>query len=153
MLFRSDLPRRAPRPQRPLRHAVAFWLERDDGRVLFVRRPDRGILGGTAAPPVSAWRDSPWPKAESVRAAPVQAEWQPLPGVVRHGFTHFRVEMRVLAARVAGGPDGLWQPESALRQGRWPTLTRKLVAHALAAAAATAAAAAVADQPISERTR
>src|SRR5204862_3886940 len=41
----ESLPVQAEKPERPLRHGVAFWLSRGDGAVLLRRRPERGLLG------------------------------------------------------------------------------------------------------------
>src|SRR5437870_9775184 len=79
------LPARAEKPERPLRHGVAFWLTRADGWVLLRRRPDRGLLGGMIEVPSTPWRTAPWTFAEAVRSAPVAVAWSPLPGAVRHG--------------------------------------------------------------------
>ena len=40
------LPLKRPKPERPVRHGVAFWLSRPDGTVLLRRRAERG----TASP-------------------------------------------------------------------------------------------------------
>jgi A/G-specific adenine glycosylase len=52
---------------------------------------------------------------------------------VRHGFTHFELELLVLAASVAGKgrTEGLWWPIDRLGEQALPTLMKKLVAHAL----------------------
>ena len=39
-------PRKAPRPQRPLRRGAAFFVRREDGAVLVRTRPPKGLLGG-----------------------------------------------------------------------------------------------------------
>src|SRR5262249_39650296 len=96
-------PARAARPERPQRFGVAFGLPRAGGAVLLRRRPDRGVLGGMIEIPSTAWRESPWGLDEALSAAPAPAEWSLLPGAVRHGFTHFRLELAV-AAGVAAAP-------------------------------------------------
>lgn len=51
----EDLPRRAEKRPKPLRHGVAFCAVRDDGAVLLERRPARGLLGGMLGLPGSDW--------------------------------------------------------------------------------------------------
>ncbi|MGH7029604.1 MAG: A/G-specific adenine glycosylase, partial [Stellaceae bacterium] len=102
------LPVMAEKPDRPLRHGVAFWLTRADGSVLLRRRPEQGLLGGMIEIPSTAWRAASWTFAEAVAEAPAAAWWAALPGTVRHGFTHFRLELAVVAAE--GEADGLWSP-------------------------------------------
>ena len=98
------LPAPAEKPERPLRYGVAFWLTGADGAVLLRRRPEKGLLGGMIEIPSTAWRATPWTFAEAIGAAPAAAEWSALPGIVRHGFTHFQLELTVVAAR--GRPTG-----------------------------------------------
>ena len=130
----EDLPARAAKPERPLRHGVAFWLTRSDGAVLLRRRPERGLLGGMTEIPSTPWRAAPWSIAEAVRAAPAAVAWSLLPGTVRHGFTHFRLELAVLAG--IGSADGIWSPVERLGDHALPTLMKKVAWHAIAALAA-----------------
>ena len=82
-----------------MRYGVAFWLTRADGAVLLRRRPENGLLGGMTEIPSTPWRSEPWTLAEAIEIAPAAADWVPLPGTVRHGFTHFRLELAVVAGR------------------------------------------------------
>ncbi len=132
----EDLPRKAPRPDRPLRHAAAFWAADADGRVLLRRRPPSGLLGGMTEVPSTPWTDRPWTVAAARGEAPLRARWRRVPGVVAHGFTHFRIEFLLLRARVARPPEGLgeeafWCPLPELDRQALPSLMRKLARHAL----------------------
>ena len=128
------LPARAEKPERPLRHGVAFWLTRADGAVLLRRRPERGLLGGMIEIPSTPWRTAPWTFTEVLRSAPAAVAWSPLPGSVRHGFTHFQLELAVVAG--VGTTEGLWSPIERLGDHALPTLMKKVVRHAIAALAA-----------------
>jgi len=130
------LPVMAEKPDRPLRYGVAFWLTRADGAVLLRRRPEKGLLGGMIEIPSTPWRETPWTFAEVVAAAPAAAEWSALPGSVRHGFTHFRLELAIVAGM--GSADGLWSPADRLDQHALPTLMKKVARHALSAIASDA---------------
>jgi A/G-specific adenine glycosylase len=99
----ESLPRRTAKAERPLRFGVAFWLEDEGGRVLLRRRPARGLLGGMLELPGTPWRTEAWDEAEAQRHAPAHAAWVPA-GAVRHVFTHFALELRVLAGRVSTLP-------------------------------------------------
>lgn len=129
------LPARAAKPERPLRHGVAFWLVRPDGAILLRRRPERGLLGGMIEIPSTPWRERPWSLDEAVAAAPAAVAWSPLPGLVTHGFTHFRLELAILAGQSAGGEEGLWSPIAQLGEHALPSLFKKLVRHAVSALA------------------
>ena len=50
--------------------------------------------------PSTAWRGADWSINEARPLAPVVASWSPLPGVVRHTFTHFQLELAVLVGSV-----------------------------------------------------
>ena len=130
----EDLPARAAKPERPLRHGVAFWLTRADGAVLLRRRPENGLLGGMIEIPSTPWRAAVWSFAEAVEAAPAAVVWSPLPGTVRHGFTHFRLELAVVAG--IGVADGIWTPIERLADHALPTLMKKVARHAISAPAA-----------------
>ncbi len=87
--------------------------------------------------PSTAWRDAAWDAAEARAAAPIPARLLALPGTVRHGFTHFALELTVLLGRVPAGepaPAGaLWCPVDRLGEHALPTAMKKVVRHALAA--------------------
>ena len=130
----SALPRRAPRPERPLRFAAAFVIIDGDDALFLERRPGRGLLGGLMQVPLTAWLDSQPGAAETARLAPVAASWRPVPGVVRHGFTHFAVRLTLVAARVdrdhATSLDGIWCPLDRLDDVALPTMMKKVIRHA-----------------------
>ncbi len=123
-------PLRAPRPMRPLRQGVVFWLERADGAVLLRRRPEEGLLGGLMEFPSTEWRTEPWSVDEALGSAPCRADWQPVAGIVSHGFTHFELELTVLRARLKRArPAGVWAQPDALGRHALPTLMRRVAAH------------------------
>ena len=110
-------PVRAPKAARPHRRGTAYWLEQG-GKVLLVRRPARGLLGGMLALP---------------EAAPAEAEWREA-GAVDHVFTHFALTMRLLCAEAGRRPEasGLWWPVERIGEAGLPTLFAKLAARGLA---------------------
>jgi A/G-specific adenine glycosylase len=130
----ESLPARSPKAERPKRHGIVFWAMRSDGAVLLRRRPENGLLGGMMEVPSTDWRAAPWSLDEAVPAAPVPAAWRPLGGVVRHGFTHFELELSLVAghAPAGAGRGALWCPVDRLSDYALPTLMKKVVRHALA---------------------
>jgi A/G-specific adenine glycosylase len=129
----EDYPAKGAKPDRPLKRGVAFWAMRADGAVLLRRRPDKGLLGGMIEVPSTAWTEQPVDLAEARAAAPLAAPWRVLDGVVNHGFTHFQLELTVMAAAVRrGDPElGIWCPLDRIGEQALPTLFRKVVRHAL----------------------
>jgi A/G-specific adenine glycosylase len=123
----ESLPARAAKKERPTRHGVAFWLERaSDGAVLLRRRPQEGLLGGMVEVPGTPWRDTTWDTDEALEHAPAASEWRPLRGGVRHTFTHFHLELTVLAAQTSAGPEGQWCARRDLDEVGLPTVMRKV---------------------------
>ena len=107
-------PVKARKPPRPRREGVAYWLEHQ-GRVLLVRRPKRGLLGGMLALPTDG------------EGAPVEADWREA-GAVEHVFTHFALRMRLLCAEGEADADGIWWPVERIGEAGLPTLFAKLAA-------------------------
>jgi A/G-specific adenine glycosylase len=129
----DELPVMAAKPERELRHGVAFWLRRDDGAVLLRRRPEQGLLGGMIELPSTPWRAEAWTQSEALQTAPATTNWSALPGTVQHGFTHFRLELALLAGVTSEPIAGIWAKPAEFKDQAFPTLTKKLVNHALSA--------------------
>jgi A/G-specific adenine glycosylase len=128
----EDLPARRPKRAKPLRRGVAFWAVRGDGAVLLRRRPANGLLGGMMEVPSSEWVSGALDRAAAEQAAPVSARWSALPGVVRHSFTHFDLELMVLTGKTRQTKaDGVWVQPDALGAQALPTVMKKVIAFAL----------------------
>jgi A/G-specific adenine glycosylase len=120
-------PVRRPGKAKPVRRGVAFWVLRADGCLLLRRRPENGLLGGMMEVPSTDWREGDWTLAEARRQAPATARWRRVPGVVRHTFTHFHLELTVLAGRPkAVGTAGIWCPPWRLGDYALPTVMKKV---------------------------
>lgn len=134
----ARLPVKAGERPRPLRRGAAFVARDRGGAVLLERRPERGLLGGMLQPPLGPWTDAFPDECEARAQAPFAAEWKKLPGVVRHGFTHFVLELEVYAARLRRRPAarGSWLGAPALARAALPTAMRKVLAHAAQASSA-----------------
>jgi len=131
----ADLPVSAPRKVRPQKHGLVFWIERGDGAVLLRRRPDEGLLGGMLELPSTPWRALPWGLEEALPHAPAPAGFRLLPGVARHGFTHFLIDLAVAVVCVPGsgpapGPTDQWHKPEAFPDLALPTLTHRVIRHA-----------------------
>jgi A/G-specific adenine glycosylase len=123
----AELPSKAPKVRRPLRHGVHFWLADADGNVLLRRRPPTGLLGGMTELPGTEWRTSPWTAHEAFAHAPMDVTWQAA-GQVRHGFTHFELTIDLFAARVERiEAEGFHRPVTELMHEALPSVMRKCV--------------------------
>ncbi|HEX8484460.1 A/G-specific adenine glycosylase [Sphingomonas sp.] len=116
-------PARAAKKAKPQRYGTIFWLERS-GEVLLVRRPAKGLLGGMRALPTGPWAEAP----PGLDGAPGQADWRLIDGGVRHGFTHFDLDLALAVAQVEAhtpAPDELWWRIATLAQAGLPTVFAK----------------------------
>jgi A/G-specific adenine glycosylase len=131
----ETFPRKAPKREGILRHGAAFVALRADGRVLLRQRPDKGLLASMTEVPGSEWAHN-FDAANALAGAPrlAKAKWRRLPGVVRHVFTHFPLELTVFAAhvpRTTKAPQGArWAPRGTLAAEALPNVMRKVLAHA-----------------------
>ena len=138
------LPRRAPKRDGELRRGAAFVARRADDRVLLRTRPARGLLGGMAEVPTTAWAVD-FHLSQALAAAPrfhlplpsgqTEVLWRRLPGAVRHVFTHFPLELTVYRAEVprqAAALAGMrWTAVAELGNEALPSVMRKVVARGL----------------------
>jgi A/G-specific adenine glycosylase len=122
-------PVKAAKRARPSRIGTAFWIERD-GKVWLVRRPGKGMLGGMRALPDDHWSA----RADGSGDAPLPGSWR-AGGVVRHGFTHFDLELGLAIyagdrwSEFAG--EGEWWPVATIEEAGLPTLFAKAARLAL----------------------
>lgn len=128
----ETLPRKAPRRERPLKRGAAFVVRDGSGAVLLVKRPEKGLLGGMLEPPMGPWTDRFPSSKEAILQVPFRGNWTKRAGIVRHGFTHFELEIEVYVTDIVKRPkvDGTWVRDRS--KVALPTLMRKVIAHALA---------------------
>jgi A/G-specific adenine glycosylase len=151
----ETLPRKGAERVRPLKRGAAFVVRNAKGDVLVVKRPEKGLLGGMLEPPLGPWTEAFPSRTEAMLQAPFRAEWTKRAGVVRHGFTHFELEIEVyimsergrlarkdseVFANAGGAPalrrdrfnsDAIWIPVDKLKDAALPTVMRKIIAHGL----------------------
>jgi A/G-specific adenine glycosylase len=108
--IQEQLPVKAPRIARPLKRGAAFVARDRSGAVLLVKRPDKGLLASMLEPPLGAWSEKFPSPAQALKQAPFEAAWKKRPGIVRHGFTHFELEIEVYVAEMAKRPKLICHP-------------------------------------------
>jgi len=131
-------PVKSPKAERPVRRGDAFVIVRtlgSDPHILLRRRKDKGLLGGMMEVPCSEWLAD-----AAVASSPLDENWKE-GQTVQHTFTHFHLEMRVLAADydtvrpAAEAFGGDWAALEELSDFALPTVMKKAVASGLEALA------------------
>jgi A/G-specific adenine glycosylase len=124
-----------------LRRGAAFVAVRPDGAVLVRTRAPSGLLGGMTEVPTSEWAPD-FDADSALGSAPFFSRvsgdrdiWRRLPGTVNHVFTHFPLELVIYRADVAAAtapPENTrWTAAQELAGEAFPTVMRKVLAHAL----------------------
>jgi A/G-specific adenine glycosylase len=128
----ETLPRRTKAKARPVRRGVAFVLLNKKNEIFLRERPKTGLLSGMMEVPSSAWREGDMPMLPQARKeAPTQGKWTLLPGMVRHVFSHFELELTVAVGTSSRPVKGTWVPLDRLDNEALPSVMRKIVRHAL----------------------
>ncbi|HUQ13755.1 MAG TPA: A/G-specific adenine glycosylase [Novosphingobium sp.] len=115
-------PGKAAKRAKPRRVGGAFWIERDGAVWLVTRRPS-GMLGAMRALPDDGWSAA----LDGDGTPPLAGEWRPA-GTVRHGFTHFDLELQLMlfeGAVCVNLEGGEWWPLAKLDEAGLPTLFAK----------------------------
>jgi A/G-specific adenine glycosylase len=115
-------PVKAKKAASPQRYGTIFWAEKG-GRVLLVRRPGKGLLGGMRALPTGPWTDAP----PGLTDMPAPADWRMLPESITHVFTHFRLECALAVATIGAqeAAQGEWWPVAEIESAGLPTIFAK----------------------------
>ena len=136
----KDLPKRAPKKTKPTKYGSAFFALREDGAVLLRQRPPGGLLGNMQEIPTTEWTQDKEKLENMLKSPPLKGEWWPVPGSVKHTFTHFHLELNVY--RIIPGEDAeltlfadadrcKWVHRDNLADEALPTLMKKIIQHAL----------------------
>ena len=131
---RRAIPRKEKKAEGTVRRGAAFVVLRADDAILLRTRPPKGLLGGMAEVPTSAWEPDYEP-ARAMLDAPLDARWQRLPGTSAPRLHAFSPRTHGLPRQ---GPPrhrgarrhALDPPQHACRGGAARAM-RKVLAHAL----------------------
>lgn len=122
----ATLPRRKEKGAKPQRHGYVYWIRSPEGHVLFERRGEKGMLGGTIGLPTSGWTDAAMEKTH----LPFILEGAATKVRVLHSFTHFDLELHGVSdvrssAELPPGGDYFWVPHKEVGRLGIPTLFKK----------------------------
>ncbi len=125
----ESYPKFMPKVEKPSRYGTVFWIENHQGEVLIRRRSEKGLLGGMMEIPSSPWQNEKPGMVEQRLNEPCDAEWEEVPGVIKHTFTHFHLYLRVLRATGEDPIPGLWVHPTDFHHHAFPTLMKKVIRH------------------------
>jgi A/G-specific adenine glycosylase len=122
----ADLPIRKAKMQKPQKHGYVYWITDSKNRVLFEKRGEKGMLGGTMGLPTSPWLDKALEKthlADSITGTQSRV-------MVRHSFTHFDLDLHGITATAEDkdlpkGGNYFWVPLEQAETLGIPTLFKK----------------------------
>ncbi len=124
--IQQSLPARKAKGEKPQKHGYVYWVTNAKGQVLFEKRAEKGMLGGTIGLPTSLWVD----KAIKKTHLPFTVKGSEGRVLVKHSFTHFDLELKGVTVSMTKNkkPDGgtyFWvSPDEAGKLGI-PTLFKK----------------------------
>lgn len=128
--FASGQPTNWPVPEAkrpvPTRSGHLWAIHNPAGALWMRQRPERGLLGGMMEIPSTDWVDD-----LPAFTPPFPSNWQRLPGVVQHTFTHFHLELTVWETTCAAGPPlaGRWVMPGQREALALPTVMKKAIRH------------------------
>nr|WP_272210227.1 NUDIX domain-containing protein [Marinicella sp. W31]MDC2876092.1 NUDIX domain-containing protein [Marinicella sp. W31] len=127
-LARDDpqrFPLKMPKAARPVRRGAAFIAETPDQRILLKTRENKGLLGGMAEVPTTAWT-ARIDGETGAGAAPFTADWT-AKGEVVHVFTHFELRLAIWHANLGERPvaGARWTKIAALGEEALPSVMKR----------------------------
>ncbi len=122
----ASLPARKAKSAKPQKHGYIYWITGPDNRILFERRGEKGMLAGTIGLPTSPWVE----KTEDKTHLPSITRGKASKVLVRHGFTHFDLELHGFAVilgntDVPAGGDYFWADAAEAAKLGVPTVFKK----------------------------
>ena len=91
-------------------------------KIILIKRPKKGLLGGTICPPSSDWNQNEFPNPYP----PFKGEWKILNESVFHSFTHFNLELKIMVSMINTYPKEVYlEPLNSITLNSLPTVMKK----------------------------
>ncbi len=124
--IQNELPARKAKGEKPQKHGYVYWITSPDGKILFERRGEKGMLGGTIGLPTSLWVE----RAKTRKHLSIASKAKATKIKVLHGFTHFDLELHGFAVILKDtykpeGGDYFWATRKEAANLGIPTLFKK----------------------------
>ena len=95
------IPKKAKKKIRILRKGYVYIGITKAEKIAMVVRPNDGLLGGMTCPPSSDWEPNIFPP----NIPPIAGSWTILNQTVKHTFTHFDLELKVVFSYISEVPE------------------------------------------------
>lgn len=115
------IPIKAPKTQKPTRYTYAFWQQDQNGLVCLSRRPETGLLANMVGLPTCDWVETP------DLLPPINPQWIPIPGTIKHTFTHFHLKVDCFIIQTTEYPITFKVKPENFRDYPIPTLMKKAI--------------------------
>ena len=91
-------------------------------KIILIKRPKKGLLGGTICPPTSDWTLNEFPTPNP----PFNGDWKILNESIFHSFTHFDLELKVMISTIKNYPNNAYlEPVNSSTLSSLPTVMKK----------------------------
>jgi A/G-specific adenine glycosylase len=120
--IQDTLPQKAPKIDRPVRHILFWVIFNKNNELAFVKRPEKGLLGGLMSLPLMFWE-----KEKGDPPFPLQGCWKNL-SPIEHIFTHFTAKGHLYQIEEVDSnafPADCWCEASLIHQLALPTIIKK----------------------------
>ncbi len=132
----ETLPKKEPKKVKPVRRAYFYWIENKEGEVWFIKRPEKGLLGGMPALPSTNWDSAKengkkFEEAKAELHQDIAIKGIEAKGQITHVFTHFKMEAKLICIKKEELNDfpneGYWVSEKDVDGLGLPTLLQKVI--------------------------
>lgn len=128
----TKYPIKQTKKPRPKRYTTAFVFIGNQNRVFLRRRADKGLLAGMMEVPSSNWIKNKKEDKGNLSFLDQKTHYTLLPENIRHVFTHFELNVRVvlLPKEALTDKNGVWVKKDDLGNHPLPTLMKKIINYA-----------------------
>ena len=120
----SIFPERVKRKRKVLRKGYVYLGITKSDKIALIFRPKSGLLAGLISPPTSEWKIGKYPD----NIPPIPGTWTELDKIVKHAFSHFDLELRVMFSKISYVPKNYFlKPFKISITNSLPSVMKKVV--------------------------
>tara|TARA_A100001234_G_scaffold221159_1_gene236095 strand:- start:1183 stop:2268 length:1086 start_codon:yes stop_codon:yes gene_type:complete len=118
----KSIPLKAKRLNKVIKRGYLYIGITIEGKIILIKRPKKGLLGGTICPPTSDWTLNEFPTPNP----PFKGNWKILNESIFHSFTHFDLELKVMISTIKNYPNNAYlEPVNSSTLSSLPTVMKK----------------------------